>query len=346
MQFLQVPEDMKLAQLSNIVGSRNIDSVLSENQITRQPNIGQALRDKCSDVVSEFLTPLDDGSIRSVTWQRKQSILNQLSSDADVFEAAALLGSNGWIVLSEMNTFPGRLRMPEDVPAIDSSAILGNSTPVSETIYRNVMNSLASESHSIDASIFNQYYSAQPAGISYTDKSSSGDVFSEFPIPWGDITLYSELTGENRDIPVYPEEVSDSVQANYAQMPDMIYQYEPWQVYTGSGPRSNTYVFTFHRDMWNGGHTIVDGGANELVRFCMANCYPEYRGSAVYTSTVTLYVRGNNLITGVLTDVSAKWSGPLGDDGWYLVCELSLTITEVSKTPLNYEVVRKKSIIG
>ena len=96
--------------------------------------------------------------------------------------------------------------------------------------------------------------------------------------------------------------------------------------------------------MWTGDHR--DGKANELIRICEANCYPEFNGSMVNTSTVTLYVKGNALISGVLVDVHKTWDGPIGLDGWYLMCNLSLEIIEVSPTALNYNVVKNKPLIG
>ena len=96
--------------------------------------------------------------------------------------------------------------------------------------------------------------------------------------------------------------------------------------------------------MWSGDHR--DGKANELIRFCEACCYPEYNGSAVNTSTVTLIIAGKPLIRGVMTDVSTTWSGPIGLDGYYLECELRISITEVSDKPLNYSYVKSREIIG
>ena len=99
-----------------------------------------------------------------------------------------------------------------------------------------------------------------------------------------------------------------------------------------------------HRDMWTGDHR--DGLANKLVRFCEANCFPNYKGSAVQTPTVTLYINGENLITGVLNSAKVDWSGPIGLDGFYLELKLILDITEVSKEALNFNTVKAKGLIG
>ena len=104
-----------------------------------------------------------------------------------------------------------------------------------------------------------------------------------------------------------------------------------------------TFNFHLHRDMWTGDHT--DGNAARLVRFCEANCYPDYNGSAVITPTVSMYINGANIITGIMTDTKTDWRGPIGSDGFYLELNLSLTIVEVSPTPLNYRSVMKKGLI-
>ena len=83
MQFLSIDKSTTLAQLSNRVGARNIDSVLHLNQLSRVPNIGQAFQDLAQATMSM--------TTQSVGWQTKSSILNTMTGDSDVFEAASLL---------------------------------------------------------------------------------------------------------------------------------------------------------------------------------------------------------------------------------------------------------------
>ena len=163
-------------------------------------------------------------------------------------------------------------------------------------------------------------------------------------MPWGEIALYSTLSpDELLYFPVYPNGFDDGVVANYEEMGEMLYQYEPWKVYKSSGPRENTYTFEFHRDMWTGDHR--DGCANDLIRGCEANCFPDYDGSLVNVPIVTLYIHGVNHITGVMTSCKVKWDGPIGLDGFYLKCELTIGITEVSPQALSYSTVRNKGLI-
>lgn len=333
MQFLTLDKETKLKDFSDEVGSRNADYILAANSIDRSPNIGKKFYESCEAAKK---------STESISWQRKSQILNTFTQDSDIFETAALLGENDWKVLSALGTFPGMVKVPDSITLPDSVNILGNGQGVKSEIYNKAMKSLEEHNY-VDPSIFNEYSNIKNSKIA-EGASHSSSTFSGFNLPWGQVTLASSISDDSIDFPVYPEEISDSRKANYTTMPDLLYQYEPWQLYNSSGPRTNTYLFHFHRDMWTGDHR--DGKANELVRYCESNCYPEFNGSAVNVPTVTLYIAGSPLIHGVMTQVDTKWDGPIGLDGYYLNCELSITITEVSETALNYNVIKGKSLIG
>lgn len=337
MQYLQISESTTLTQLADIVGDRNVDAILSANELTRTPKIGEAFKAKC-DAAMEISKP--------VSWQSKVNILNTMTGDADVFEYASTMSENSWRLFSVLNTFPGMLRIPESVVLPSSTSILGgDGTKIGTNTYVKVMRALQTVPHTVDAAIFNNYSTiSKDTVMNPKPEGNKVDMYSMFKLPWGKITLYSSLSDESIDFPVYPEELSDGRKASYGTMPDVLYQYEPWYTYQSSGPRTMTYTFHFHRDMWTGNH--LDGKANELIRFCEACCYPDYNGSAVHTTSVTLYINGQKHIHGIMTEVRPKWSGPIGLDGFYLDCELELSITEVSEIPLNYRSIRSKGIIG
>lgn len=331
MQFLKISQSTTLSELISQVGARNVDSILSLNMIDRVPNIGAEYQKKYESAqVSE-----------AVKKQTKITRLNTMTSDSDVFETASLLGEDGWRYLEASGSLPGTLRIPETITLPDSTSIVGNGQPVSRVIYDRAIARLNSTSE-IDPSIFNEYSSRK--GSTIVDTTSSTGAMQWFKLPWGLITLHSSLSGNSIDFPVYPEEFEDSIRANYETMPETLYQYEPWQVYRSSGPRTNTYTFKMHRDMWTGDHR--DGKCNELIRFCEANCYPEFKGAAVQTAVVTLYIAGKPLISGIMTDVKTKFDGPIGLDDYPLMCTLDITITEVSPEPLNYTKVSEKGLIG
>ena len=338
MQFLNILSDSTLSQIADVVGKDNVDEVLALNQLTRARNIGKNFADLCSNIVHE--------AVHNVTPSQKSSILNTFTAEQDVFEHAAMLSEESWKVLNSLNTFPGFLRLPDSIAVPDSVNILGGKLQgISQQVYKAVMDCLV-EGRTIDSSIFNEYSSSTYTSVSGrpTHAISPTNAFSAFNLPWGKIQLYSSLADATIDFPVYPEEISESRSANYTEMPDLIYQYEPWYMYSSSGPRSQSYTFHFHRDMWSGNH--LDNKAIELVRFCEANTFARYSGSAVNAAIVRMYINGRCHIAGRLTQCEPKWSGPIGLDGWYLDCELTLNITEVSDIPLNYDSVRNMGIIG
>lgn len=335
MQFLKIKQSTKLVDIANVVGNKNVEYLLAVNDLQRKPNIGKQFYDKCKQVIAES---------SDIDWQRKSTLLNTLTSSSDVFEAASLMNNAGWKILSKLGTLPDTLKIPESISLPDSTELLGNNIPIGRVIYDKAISSLENSPHIIDPGIFNEYSTIKSTKIVEYSSATSNNPFQSFNIPWGDVSLYSSISNTSIDLPCYPEEIDDSRKANYTTMPDLLYTYEPWQVYESSGPRSNPYRIMFHRDMWSGDHK--DGKANELIRFFESNCYEDYKGAAVNTPTVTLYIKGRTLISGIMEEVSTNWSGPLLDDGFYAVCELSFTITEVSKRALNYNSIKSMPLIG
>lgn len=333
MQFLKVDYDLTLSELSDRIGSGNVDNTLNLNDLTRTPKLGQVMQEREEECYQS-------GS--DVTYQQKATILNKYVGYKDIFETAALLDESSWKVLSTYGSFPGMLAIPETVELPDAEDILGDNTSIGTTVYNKAIELLYSDTHQIDPGIFNEYSNIKNVQIDST-ATSIIDAMSWFPIPWGEITLYSDLTGESVDFPVYPEEISDGRKASYDTMPDLLYNFEPWYVFNTSGPREIDLTFKFHRDMW-GSH--LDGGANNLIRFCEAACYAMYEGSAVYTDMMSLYIKGSLFIHGIITNVQKDFSGPLGQDGMPLYVELKVSFTEVSTESLSYDVIRNKGIIG
>lgn len=349
MQFLMTPKSTTLSSLADRIGERNVEDMLNVNSLSRSVNIGKAFYSRSSSAVGE------------IDPQTKINILNTLVGDSDIYERAALGSEADWWNLSNYGCFADALKVPETLLLPPATDVLGNGESISTDIYNLCVNSLASTGL-INPTIFSESIIAGDPiyGIISDDNGSRqgnllGQAFNStsqtrispyqnFDIPWGKITLYSSFDGRSMDIPAYPEEgISWGSKANYTQMPDILYQYEPWQVYQSSGPRQITFTFHLHRDMWTGDHT--DGNAAKLVRFCEANCYPNYNGASVVTPTVSMYINGSNIITGIMTDTQTNWKGPIGSDGFYLEFNLSLTIVEVSPSALNYNTVLKKGLI-
>lgn len=337
MQYLEMTSDMTLSKLASIVGERNVDSVLNTNGLERGVNINKEFKKKINDL----------DNYTSVTKEQKLNILNQFVGDLDLYEKIALGTEDDWKALTQYNCFTDAIRIPVEIKLPSSIGVLGNSEPVPDVIYAQCTDYIQ-KGERIDPSVFTQYNAIVAVGSSSVlhpkTYSPSSNPFEWMKLPWGEIALYSSVSTDLLYFPVYPEGFDDGVNANYDEMGEMLYQYEPWKVYKSSGPRENTFTFKFHRDMWNGDHR--DGCANDLIRGCEANCYPQYDGSLVNAPIVTLYIHGENYITGIMTNCKVHWDGPIGLDGFYLMCELSFTIVEVSPQALNYDTIRSKGLIG
>lgn len=336
MKYVSIYPNDTLSDLTERVGVQNVDQILADNGLKRSPKIGKQWEAICDQFKED----------QEVSASRKISILNQFIDNSDIYEHAALSDSNDWKILSARNTFSDYLyvsdQLESSIPSSYSS--LGNDVSVLPTIYKQV-NSLLARNEDIDPNIFSVYNNMQDAGILSNRETPQGNnPMSWFNIPLDKIALYSSLYNTYVNIPAFPEDLNDTRVATYTTMPDLLYEYEPWQMYQSSGPRVGRYAFHLHRDMWTGDHN--DGKANELIRFCEAQCYPKYNGSSVISPTVSLYVNGNELITGVMTEVSVDWGGPLGHDFWYLDFTLTLSIIEVSSSALSYEAILAKPVIG
>ena len=339
MQFLKIKDDTTLDDLSEIVGYQNIEAVLALNGLRRTPEIGKLLKRRNDEAKN-----IEVADTPEKVKQKKITIMNRCSDDAEVFETVARLDESGWNLFASMGTFDGSLRIPEHITLPKNDAVIGNGRSVNKYEYDAIMYSIESGESPTDNFEGFQAYVADK--LSNINQYSGLPKFNWFKLPIGDVTLYSSLAEESIDFPCYPSEFSDGVTANYDTMPDMLYQYEPWQIYKSSGPRKCTFTFDIHRDMWSGNHE--DGECNRLIRFCEANCYPEYNGAAVNTATVTMYINGKALVSGIMTDVTPNWDAdsPIGHDGLYLHLKLSLSIIEVSQTKLSYSVMRGKDLIG
>lgn len=352
MQFLMTPKSMTLSALADRVGERNVDEMLNTNSLTRTVNIGKQFYDRSNQDITE------------VDAQTKINILNTFVGNADIYEKAALGGEKDWNSLSKYGCFSDALKVPESVKLSPATDVIGSAEPIAKSIYEKCIYSL-SEYGTVDPAVFDENITVGGSlyGIISNRKDTLGykdtlgkNIYNQNAkqtisplqgnkLPWGMITLYSSISDTSMEIPAYPEEgISDGYKANYTEMGEILYQYEPWQVYKSSGPRQITFTFHLHRDMWTGDHT--DGNANRLIRFCQANCFAKYSGSAVYAPQVSLYINGENYITGIMTDCNVNWRHPIASDGFYLDFDLIFSIQEVSPYKLNYDSIMQKGLIG
>lgn len=351
MQFLKIESDMTRDDLESRVLSEpdpsrryeaycDIVTVNRDYHVSQSPNAGEVFNAAMQDLFTLY-----EGA-PAVSAQSKKTRLDAVSGQSDLFEHLCQMSETGWNIYNNTGVIPGYLQVHSDSIISDGDDVMGVSgddgTPVPMETYVKVMRALE-ETGEIPSDIFSEYSSIGAATYSNVTNVTSGSMSSvEYPLSWanlpvGEITLHSDIHGTSAEFPVYPNGFEDGVQANYETMPEMIYQYEPWQVYTGSGPRAMSFTFDMHRDMWDTKYGHEMGYCERLINFCKATCYAEYRGAAVNTDIVTLYIKGKKIIRGIMTSVKDEWDGesPIGHDGLPLHVKLTLSITEVSDIPLS-----------
>ena len=79
MQLLEVDETTTLSDLSKKLGDA-LDSFLHLNGVSRTPNVGKAFQKLCDNAIQDT---------SDVSYEKKSSLLNWLTTDSDIFEKAA-----------------------------------------------------------------------------------------------------------------------------------------------------------------------------------------------------------------------------------------------------------------
>jgi hypothetical protein len=138
--------------------------------------------------------------------------------------------------------------------------------------------------------------------------------------------------------PCAPESVSDSNQASYSSV-NILGRSEPFQYYTGSGPRTVSTAFKMHTDMCDDVSYIY-----KITKIVESACYPDY-GNNIAATRCHLHLVNNIDITGIITSVNTQYSGPIimdepWDEGEYAVIDLSFSVTEVTGTPFSRSQIR------
>ena len=355
MQYLKVTRDMTREDLESRVlnddgsGMNPYVDVYTGKRVyvpNRQPNSGEIYEQALAETFSNYVNS------PPISAQEKAAKLNKYSNQKDIFDHLCQMSELEWVVFYNTGIIPGYLGVMDHIIISDGDDVLGlpseNENPVPMATYVSVMRGLE-ENGEIPTDIFGEYSAYTPSvAVDVLSDFNSATSDNGHPLWWanlpnGDVALHSMFYDSSAPFPVYPNGYEDGVQANYETMPETIYQYEPWQVYTSSGPRSMSFTFDMHRDMWDNPDGHYSGACERLIAFCKATCYARYRGAAVDTDIVTLYINGKKIIRGIMTSVKDVWDGdsPLGYDGLPLHVTLTLSITEVSDEPLSNESVHK-----
>ena len=175
--------------------------------------------------------------------------------------------------------------------------------------------------------------STQITTLTQSDVTDSNGFVEGTIIPGSSEKIcYITVNGKTMNFPCYPESVDDSQQASYNST-NILGRSEPFQVYTGSGPRTVSVAFTMHCEMVHSANSYQTDYeyVNSLVRLIESSCYPNY-GSSVAAVKCTLQVAMNIRITGIITNVSTKWYGPIIDNKYQMV-DINFSVTECTGNP-------------
>ena len=167
-------------------------------------------------------------------------------------------------------------------------------------------------------------------------------VKSNLTIPKDNYVIFHH-TGTQIIIPVDPETLQDSMNANFASSTPLS-RSAPIYSYQNSGPRSVQVSFTLHRDLCReynpGGEDAVDQLITNLDQMVL----PDYNstGKIVNPPVVSLKIRDEVFIKGVVTSTSHAYSLPIinydGKDK-YAVVSLSFSVQEI--TPFSASIIPK-----
>ena len=162
--------------------------------------------------------------------------------------------------------------------------------------------------------------------------------------------MYFYHTGTLLVFPFYPDNVTDQTMVNF-QSTTVLSRTAPIYSYENSGPRSVTFGFTVHREMFkniqylstnlknlalpknnNLSTALNDDYADIFLNEIQAAAYPVYKASSKMVDPPMVAVRfGNSIfIKGILmNNVSLQYQLPVLENGKYAMVNFNMTINEV-----------------
>lgn len=171
------------------------------------------------------------------------------------------------------------------------------------------------------------------SGESYYDKLSGVSNNSSVA------TLFDQTTGYYAHrLPVFPESISDSYSANWAQQ-EVIGRTSPLFSYNSTGFRVVSFDLTFHRELVfdddnykvfkqlndkekrANSYTPIEE-IEEILKALKLACYPIYASNGL-VSPVIFFRFGQFTCKGYMESVSYSWEPPIIDDK-FMVCKVSI----------------------
>lgn len=137
--------------------------------------------------------------------------------------------------------------------------------------------------------------------------------------------MYALLNGsplESWELPVYPNEFSDSNGANYNSV-SILGRSVDYQIYQGSS-RDVSFTLQMHEELCSSYNYI-----HNLVAYIESACYPGYSGGIVQVPEIYFNIGSQFKVRGIITSCSANWKAPI-IDGRLVNCDLSIGVKETT----------------
>lgn len=146
----------------------------------------------------------------------------------------------------------------------------------------------------------------------------------------------SSITPIKYSLPVYPEDITNSITTNYASY-DIIGRSGQISAYNSTGDVTSSFSLHLHREINVTGSDVVTDRNNidAIVSLIEAAQYPAYDSSGFYAPIIT-YKFGDTVISGKQTSINTKWSGPK-INGMYMNVVLTISVTNLPTQVLDYK---------
>lgn len=147
------------------------------------------------------------------------------------------------------------------------------------------------------------------------------------------------------NLPVYPEEVSNSFKTNYNSV-SILGRPGTISNYSNTDDVTTSFTLKLHRELSTLDRNVnsnIGDNIDRIVALIQAAQYPMLNGKT--SVPITCYKFGDTLLIGKQTSCNVQWTGPL-IDGKYMQCNLSISITNVPKKILEFESVKNSNPRG
>ena len=141
-------------------------------------------------------------------------------------------------------------------------------------------------------------------------------------------------------IPVYPDDVNDSISTSYGSS-NIIGRPGEISSYNNTGDQTTSFSLHMHREQnefskfdTNSGNDDTNNHIDKVVRTIKSAHYPLLSGSGSY-APIVYYKFGDTYITGKQTSTQVKWSGTkIG--GKYMEVTINISVTQTPNKVVDY----------